>query len=114
MIHVKALRFCFYASLQEDLDDKKEYWNNHKTRKSDAAEIPDGWPELNCLSKDYGDNESKGTMCLSDLSTVIIDLQYFSKLQFVLFNGFVKLAMAVMSENNLLWPSNHDESETLL
>ena len=26
---------------------------------------------------------------------------------------FVKLAMAVMSENNLLWPSNRDESETL-
>ena len=26
---------------------------------------------------------------------------------------FVKLAMAVTSENNLLWPSNRDESETL-
>ena len=32
LIHVEALRFCFYASLQEDLDDMKEYWNNHKSK----------------------------------------------------------------------------------
>ena len=114
MIHVKALRFCFYASLQEDLDDKKEYWNNHKTRKSDAAEIPDGWPELNCLSKDYGDNESKVTMCLSDLSTVSLICSTSANYNLCCSMEFVKLAMAVMSENNLLWPSNHDESETLL
>ena len=25
IIHVEALRFCFYASLQEDLNDKTEY-----------------------------------------------------------------------------------------
>ena len=42
IIHVEALRFCFHASLQEDLDDMKEYCNNHKIRKSHAAESPDG------------------------------------------------------------------------
>ena len=66
LIHVEALRFCFYASLQEDLDDMKEYWNNHKIRKSHAAESPDGQPELMyCLPEDYGGNESKAPMCLS-------------------------------------------------
>ena len=46
IIHVEALRFCFHASLQGDLDDIKEYWNNHKIRKFHAAESPDGRAEL--------------------------------------------------------------------
>ena len=45
IIYVEALRFCFYASLLEDLDDMTEYWNNHKTRKSHAAKSPDVQPE---------------------------------------------------------------------
>ena len=41
ILHVEALRFCFYASLQEDLGDMKEYCNDHKIKKSHAAESPD-------------------------------------------------------------------------
>ena len=41
ILHAEALRFCFYASLQEDLGDMKEYWNDHKIKKSHAAESPD-------------------------------------------------------------------------
>ena len=113
MIHVKALRFCFYASLQEDLDDMKEYWNNHKIRKPHTAESPDGRPELMyCLPEDYGGNESKVPMCLSDLSSISSIYSTSANYSFCCLMEFVKLAMAVMSENNLLWPSNHDESET--
>ena len=115
IIHVEALRFCFYASLQEDLDDMKEYWNNHKIRKSHAAESPDGRPELMyCLPEDYGGNESKVPMCLSDLSSISSIYSTSANYSFCCLMEFVKLAMAVMSENNLLWPSNRDESETLL
>ena len=114
IIHVEASRFCFYTSLQKDLDDMKEYWNNHKIRKSNAAESPDGRPELMyCLPEDYGDNESKVPMCLSDLSTVSSIYSTSANYSFSCSMEFVKLAAAVMSENNLLWPSNRDESETL-
>ena len=37
-IHVKALKFYFYASLQEVLYDTTKYWNNHKIRKLQGAE----------------------------------------------------------------------------
>ena len=114
MIHVKALRFCFYASLQEDLDDKKEYWNNHKTRKSDAAEIPDGQPELNCLSKDMVIMNLKVLCACQILAQLSLICSTSANYNLCCSMEFVKLAMAVMSENNLLWPSNHDESETLL
>ena len=114
LIHVEALRFCFYASLQEDLGDMKEYWNKHKIRKSHAAESPDGRPELMyCLPEDYGGNESKVPMCLSDLTTVLSIYNTSANCSFCCSIGFVKLATAVMSKNNLLWSSNRDESETL-
>ena len=74
------------------------YWNNHKIRKSHAVESPDGRPELMyCLPEDYGGNESKVPMSLLDFSTV----------------SSTYSTSAVISENNLLWSSNHDESETL-
>ena len=114
IIHVEASRFCFYTSLQEDLDDMKEYWNNHKIRKSHAAESPDGRPELMyCLPEDYGGNESKVPMFLSDLSTVSSIYSTSENYSFCCSKEFVKLATAVMSDNNLLCPSNRDESETL-
>ena len=114
IIHVEALRFCFYASLQKDLDDMTEYWNNHKIRKSHAAESPDGRPELMyCLPEDYGGNESKVPMSLLDFSTVSSIYSTSANYSFCCSMEFVKLATAVMSENNLLWPSNRDESETL-
>ena len=99
IIHVEASRFCFYASLQEDLDDMKEYWNNHKIRKSHAAESPDGRPELMyCLPEDYGGNESKVPMCLSDLSTVSSIYSTSANYSFCCSMEFVKLAAAVMSK----------------
>ena len=114
IIHVEALRFCFYASLQEDLDDMTEYWNNHKIRKSHAAESPDGRPEfMYCLPEDYGGNESKVPMSLLDFSTVSSIYSTSANYSFCCSMEFVKLATAVMSENNLPWPSNRDESETL-
>ena len=92
----------------------KEYWNNHKIRKSHAAESPDARPELMyCLPEDYGVNESKVPMCLSDLSTVLSIYSTSANYSFCCSMEFVKLATAAMSENNLLWPSNRDESETL-
>ena len=111
IIHVEALRFCFYASLQEDLDDMKEYWNSHRIRKSQS---PDGRPELMyCLPEDYGGNKSKVRMCLSEISTVLSIYNASANYSFGCSIGFAKLATAVMSKNILLWPSNHDESETL-
>ena len=114
IIHVEALRFCFYASLQKDLDDMKKYWNNHKVRKSHAAESPDGRPELMyCLPEDYGGNESEVLMCLSDLSTVSSIYSTSANYSFCCSMELVKLATAVISENNLLWPSNCGGSKTL-
>ena len=93
----------------------KEYWNNRKFRKSHAAESPDGRPKLMyCLPEDYSGNNSTVTMCLSDLSTVSSIYITLENYGFYCSVEFVKLATAVMSENNLLWPSNRDESETLL
>ena len=114
IIHVEAWRFCFYASLQEDLNDMKEYWNNHKIRESHAAESPNRRPELMyCLPEDYVGNKCKVPMCLSDLSSISSIYSTSANYSFCCLMEFVKLAMAVMSENNLLWPSNRDESETL-
>ena len=114
IIHVEALRFCCYTSLLEDLDDMTEYWNNNKIRKSHAAESPDGRPQLMyCLPEDYGGNESKVPMSLLDFSIVSSIYSTSTNHSFCCSVEFVKLATAVMSENNLLWPSNLDESETL-
>ena len=91
-----------------------EYWNNHKIRKLHAAESPDGRPELMyCFPEDYGGNESKVPMSLLDFSTVSSIYSASANYSFCCSMEFVKLAMAVMSENNLLCPSNRDESETL-
>ena len=71
IIHVEALKFCFYASLQEDLDDMTEYWNNHNIRKLHAPVNQDGRLELMyCLHEGYGDKESKVPMTLSRFSKV--------------------------------------------
>ena len=114
IIHVEALRFCFYASLQEDLVDMTEYWNNSRIRKSHAAESPGGRPELMyCLPEDYGGNESKFSKSLLGFSTVSSIYSTSANYSFCCSMEFVKLATPVMSENNLLWPSNSDESETL-
>ena len=111
IIHVEALTFCFYASLQDDLDDITEYWNNHKTRKSHGVESPDRWPELMyCLLEVFGCNESRVHMSLSDFSTVSLIYSTSVNYSFCCSMEFVKLATAVMSKNNLLWSSNTDES----
>ena len=65
------------------------------------------------MPEDYGGNKSKVSMCLSDLSTVSSIYSTSGNYSFYCSMEFVKLATAVMSENNLLWPSNRDESETL-
>ena len=91
-----------------------EYWNNHKIRKSNAAESPDGRPELMyCLPEDHGGNESKVPMSLLDFSAVSSIYSTSANYSFCCSMQFAKLATAVMSENNLLWPSSPDESETL-
>ena len=66
-----------------------------------------------CLPEDYGGSESKVPMCLSDLSTVSSVYSTSPIYSFFCSVEFVKSATAVMNENNLTWPSNRDESETL-
>ena len=66
-----------------------------------------------CLPEDHGDNESNVPMCLSDLSTVSSICSTSANYSFYCSMEFVKLAAAVTSENNLLWPSNRDKSEAL-
>ena len=67
-----------------------------------------------CLPKGYGGNESKVPMSLSDFSSVSSTYITSENFRFCCSMEFVKLTMAVMCENNLLWPSNRDESETLI
>ena len=45
-IQVEAFRFYLYASLQQVVDNMKEYLNNNKIRKSHGAERSDGRTEL--------------------------------------------------------------------
>ena len=45
-IHVEAFRFYLYASLQQVVDNMKEYLNNNKIRKLHGAERSDGRTEL--------------------------------------------------------------------
>ena len=67
-----------------------------------------------CLPKDYGGNESKVPMSLSDFSSISSIYSTSRDYRFCCSMEFIKLPTAVMSENNLLWPSNRDESVTLI
>ena len=68
-----------------------------------------------CFPEDYCGNESKVPMCLSDLSKRSLIYITSENYSFCCSTEFVKLATAaVMSENNLLWSSNRDESGTLV
>ena len=51
-----------------------------------------------CLPEDYGGNESKVPMCLSDLSTVSSIYSTSENYSFCCSVEFVKLAKAVMSK----------------
>ena len=66
-----------------------------------------------CLPEDYGGSESKVPICLSDLRSVSSIYSTSPNYSFFCSMEFVNLATEVMNENNLLWPSNRDESETL-
>ena len=63
------------------------------------------------LPEYYGGNVSK--FLLADFSTVSSVYSVSGNRIFCCLMEFVELAMAVMSENNFIWPSKRDEIETL-
>ena len=110
--HRECIRFCFIGLLQNDLDEMKILWNNHRIRYTRNAECPAGRPNVIYFAPERFGGRN-GAMAI-DQSQLNIAKPYCKKSSiFGCSEEFLQLVSIIMSENNLSMPGNPDEARSL-
>ena len=110
--HRECIRFCFIGLLQNDLDEMKILWNNHRIRYTRNAECPAGRPNVIYFAPERFGGRN-GAMAI-DQSQLNIAKPHCKKSSiFGCSEEFLQLVSITMSENNLSMPGNPDEARSL-
>ena len=110
--HRECLKFCFSGILQNELDNTKEMWNNHRIRNSKNAEYP--WGRLDVLhfnSAAASATDNKFLLAGENLDQTVRFCMYPPLTDCT--EGFLSLASLIMTEENLRAPKNRQETKSL-
>ena len=110
--HVDALRFCFMALIQWELDETRALWNSHRIREVRHSECPSGHPDvLYYLPLYQGVREYGFNVDARDIELAKSFCQVPSKVRCS--QEMLTFALLLMSENNLETPVVASERKDL-
>ena len=112
-IQVECLKFCYCDLIQRELHRVAQLWNLHNIRPSSNAEVPSGRPDtLYFVPEIAGARDYKVTVDFDDVE-VAAEMFPVVRPRHGCSPSFSELALMLMEENELSFPSNAEEATEL-